>query len=164
MSDLKKRITDAINKYSENDAKKWAPKKPREKQNAKPEKDVERSCLEYMRRLNWSVQILESKATFSPSLNRWVNQGMSAGTCDCMGSTEDGIAVAVEFKAKGRLSSFNTDKNYRQRKFIVDKINANAFACVVDSAERLQAIYERWMYIRQNSKDQAKTFLISQLP
>lgn len=164
MSDFKKRVSDALNKFSIADAKKWGPKTPRMKSNKKPEKETEKECLEWMRMKGWSVQILEAKATWSPSLNRWVNHSMAAGTCDCMGSTEDGIAVAIEFKAKGRLSSFNKDSNYRQRKFIVDKINANAFACVVDTSERLQAIYERWMYIRQQSKEQAKAFLISQLP
>jgi hypothetical protein len=48
----------------------------------------------------------------------------------------------------------------------VDKINSNVFACVVDSKERLQIIYEKWRELRQNNTDfsVARQYLLSMLP
>jgi len=96
---------------------------------------------------------------------------MKVGTCDCLGSIggdndpNAGIACAIEFKAAGRLSTFNKEKNFAQRKFLIDKINANNFACVVDSAERLDLIYKRWADIKKNSGiNMARAYLISMLP
>ncbi len=80
-----------------------------------------------------------------------------------MGNTDGGISVAVEFKAPGALSSFNSEKRYLQRKFIVDRINSNCFACVVDSVARLEFIWTRWMMLKENP-DEARQFLIASLP
>jgi hypothetical protein len=168
MSDHKKRVLDALNKYSQKQLDEGKPKESRAHY-GKPEKEVEKDCLVFMRGRGWSVNIFEAKATWSPSQGCWTQQGMKAGVCDCMGnivsdSHDDGVALAVEFKAPGAISSFNSDKRYLQRKFIVDKINAGAFACVVDSAALLEKIYSRWHEIRATDKSGARQFLISSLP
>lgn len=159
----KEQIMAAMKGYSDKIAKERAPKKSRAR-NKHPEKDVETECLVLMRSWGWSVSIFEAKAVWNASANAWVQSGMKAGTCDCLGSDDHGVAVAVEFKAPGKLSSFNRPENFRQREFIVDKINANCFACVVDSASHLEVIYTRWLDIKNSSKDGAKAYLISALP
>lgn len=159
----KQSTINALNKYCTKYFGEERPK-PRDKKNKKPEKIVEKACLEYMRAVGWSVQIFEAKATWSPQQNCYVSQGMKAGTCDCMGSTDEGIAVAVEFKAPGRLSTFNREDNYLQKNFILEKINSNAFACVVDSADHLREIVVKWKLFRKDGLEAARNYLLSALP
>lgn len=171
MEDRKKRVTDALNRYYEKQDREIRKlnglSEPRRK-NEKPEKEVEKACLEWMRsdKQNWSVEIYEAKATYDPSKGIYRQQSMKAGVCDCMGTLPDGISVAIEFKAPGRLSTFNSERRFKQRKFIVDKINSNAFACVVDSVDRLVTIYERWRELRAANVDfgVARNYLLSMLP
>jgi len=160
--DRKKTTLDALNKFSQRQLDEG---KPREiKHHGKPEKEVEKACLIWMRNLGWSVNVFEAKANWSTTQGAWVQQGMKAGTCDCLGSDSEGIGIAIEFKAPGAMSSFNSEKRYLQRKFIVDKINANVFACVVDSVERLELIYFKWNELRASDKGMARTYLLSMLP
>lgn len=160
--DHKERVTAALNKYLEKQLPK--PVKDYRGPNAKPEKEVEKACLEWMRSRGWTVDIYEAKATYNPAAGRYVSAAMKAGTCDCMGSTEDGLMIAVEFKAPGRLSTFNSEARYRQRQFIVDKINSNCFACVTDSVQRLEDILTQWMKIKSQDLGAARAYLISMLP
>lgn len=143
----------------------------RGKKNEKPEKEVEKACLIYMRGLGWDVQIYESKAVYSESAGRYISQNMKAGNTDCMGTMPNGIGVYVEFKAKGRRSQFASFKNHRQQEFLSQKIEAGAFACVVDSAELLSSIYNHWLELRmreyatiENSFKASKEYLRSQVP
>lgn len=156
--------SDALNKFYQKELDELNPKVKKKSRNAKPEKDVEAACLAFMRAWGWTVEIYEAKATWDPIRQIWKNSAMKAGTCDCMGTTEDGVAVAVEFKAPGRLSSFNAEDRYLQRKFIVDRINSNAFACVVDSSESLRVIYGRWKDLRAQGMGVAREYLLSALP
>lgn len=162
--DLKQGVIDAITKYEAKQAKKYGHKTEPKKTNEKPEKQVEKDCLLLMRKWGWSVDIFEAKATFDPRRNIWRQQAMKAGVCDCMGSTSEGIGVAVEFKAPGAISSFNSPKRIKQKEFIVSKIMNNNFACVVDSASALEDIYNRWTVIRTTSPNNAREFLLSRLP
>jgi len=157
----KKSVLDALNKYSAKSAKEAAPKAKR-KRNKSPEKEVEKECLALMRSWGWTVEVYEAKATWNGKA--WVQPGMKGGTCDCMGTTDEGINVSVEFKAPGRLSTFNSQKRFKQRQFIVTRIEANGFACVVDSAKGLEVIYMRWAQIREKDKIAARNFLINSLP
>ena len=163
MDDHKKGVQRALNKYLERQEPKVAgPKRHYEK----PEKEVEKACLKWMRDRGWNVQIFEAKATFSEAAGRYISQAMKAGSADCMGHLPDGVGAIVEFKAPGRLSSYAAEKNYRQQQFINDKIDAGCFACVVDSVERLSTIYNEWVFRRgaKNSLIDSKTYLKSQLP
>ena len=136
--------------------------KTKKRKNGKPEKLVEAECLFWMRQQRWSVQIVESKATFDPRRGVYRNQSVSAGTCDCMGTLPDGIAIYIEFKAPGKLKTFNREKNQRQIQYIKSKIEMNAFACVVDSAKLLEEIYITW---RATETPEAKRiFLTKALP
>ncbi len=138
----------------------------RKKHNAKPEKEVERACLNWMRdpERGWSVQIYSASATFNPVQGRWMAQSMKAGTVDCQGLMPDGTFVAVEFKAPGALRRFNLPKNHRQKEYLVEKIRMNAFGCVCDSARRLAEIFDGYKAAVAISKDQAMMYLMGELP
>lgn len=151
----------ALNKFFERAAKELEPKAPRRK-NERPEKQVEKECLIYMKGLDWDVAIYEAKATYNPKAGRYVSSAMKAGTCDCMGAMPNGIAVFIEFKAPGKLSTFN--KNQRQREFLVNKIKMNCFGCVVDSHYRLREIYTRWEAIRIGGTIASQKYLLEMLP
>lgn len=158
---------DALNKFYERDALKVSPKiaaVEKRGRNARPEKDVEKECLVWMRAQGWNVAIYESKAVWNSRAESWTKSGMKFGTCDCMGNTDDGVAVAVEFKAKGKLSTFNREDNHLQRQFIIEKINTNAFSCVVDSATLLAEIYAKWKSLREAGGPAAKAYLMLALP
>ncbi len=153
---------DALNKFYENQLPKTEPVKSRAP-NKSPEKDVEKECLIWMRSQGWTVNIYEAKAKWNSGAERFTSTGMRFGTSDCMGNDDKGFAIAVEFKARGRLASFNSEQRYLQRKFIIDRINTNAFACVVDSVERLEEIYNKWISLR-GDLDAAKAYLLAMLP
>lgn len=156
MSDAhKKSVAAALHRHHEKQL--TQPDKPK-RSNEKPEKEVEKICLAWMRAHQWSVQIYESKATLKDGV--WRQQAMKQGNADCQGSTDDGLSVAIEFKAPGKLSTLR----FHQRQFLTDKINANAFACVVDSLERLQIIYAQWLKLRAVGLGEARTYLLSMLP
>lgn len=149
----------AFGKFYENQNKK---SKGPQRKNTKPEKEVEKACLEWMRKAGWQVEIFEAKATYNPHAGIWMQQGMKDGTADCLGSNEQGIAVAVEFKAPGcRVASRLRDK---QREFLVKKINGNNFAVVTDSVAYLEKTYNRWLEIRSQDLKRAQIFLLGQLP
>lgn len=134
------------------------------KSHSKPEKEVEKACLAWMRAQGWSVEIYEAKAVFNPQAQRWVSSAMKAGTVDCQGLMRDGTFVAVEFKAPGRLSTFNLEKNHRQKDYLVEKIRMNAFGVCVDSARRLAELFDGYREAVLVSKDQAQMFLLRELP
>lgn len=169
MSDYKKRVSDAMGRYYKKIDKEHNRKYGidiKRKKSQKPEKEVEKTCLDWMRSQGWNVEIYESKTTYSEKVGRWVGASMKAGTCDCMGSMPDGISVSVEFKAPGSISSFNSEKRYLQKEFIIKKINSNSFACVTDSLERLISIFEKWKELRYKLQDlsASREYLLEMLP
>lgn len=161
MTDRKRSTERALNSYLK---KQIAGPAKRKRHNEKPEKDVERACLAWMRAQGWSVQIYSASATYSVSQQRWTQSAMKAGTVDCQGLMKDGTFVAIEFKAPARLKTFNLDKNHRQKEYLVDKIRMCAFGCVVDSARRLEEIFDGYKDAVLVSKDQAIMYLLNQLP
>lgn len=156
--DHKKSVAAALQRHHVKAAKQ-ADMRPK-RHNEKPEKDVEKACMKWMREQGFSVQVIESKATYSPKAGTWLQQGAKQGTADCIGNTGDGTAVCIEFKAPKKLSTLK----YNQRQFLVDKINTGVFAIVTDSVERLQIIYARWLELRIQSVWGAKSYLLSMLP
>lgn len=133
--------------------------------NDKPEKEVEKACLVWMREQGWSVQIYESKATYSEAAGRFISQNMKAGTADCMGNMASGIGVAVEFKAPTKLSTFSAPANHRQQEFMKEKIYSGCFAVVTDSVHRLYTIYLNWVDLRgMGLIEESKHYLLEMLP
>lgn len=162
--ELKTRIQAAVERFHEKDLKEIAKLSGHRKKNQKPEKEVEKACLEWMRIKRWSVQIVESKATYNPHAGRYVSQSTKAGTVDCFGTLPDGVSCFIEFKAPGKLSTFANPKNYRQKEYCLEKINTHAFVCVTDSVERLEKVHRAWEMKRLLDKEDAKNFLLEQLP
>ena len=65
-----------------------------------------------MRSLEWEVQIYESKAIYNARSGTYTaNPGLKTGNADCQGIMPSGVSVAVEFKAPGKLNSFQ-NPNY----------------------------------------------------
>lgn len=153
--------SDGPRRALENYYRKLLPKEPRPK-NKRPEKDVEHECLLWMRAQGWNVQIYEAKAIYNPKTRRYISASMKAGTVDCQGVLPGGTFVAVEFKAPGRISSFNASKNFRQKQYLIEKITYGAFGAVVDSASRLEQIYKTWRDLKTAAEK--KSYLISVLP
>lgn len=152
-------VKKALNNYFEREAKKSL-RRPR--RNMKPEKLVEQACVQWMTAQGWDVAIYEAKAVYNPFAGRYLRGVMKAGTVDCQGVMPDGTFVAVEFKAPGRLSTFNSIRNDRQREYLINKINHNAFGAVVDSAELLGQIYKAWADEKDPSAK--KWLLMDRLP
>jgi hypothetical protein len=162
--DHKKRVEQAVLKFhakhkKETDKLNGLIKK---RKHTKPEKDVEKECVTWMRTHGWVVQIYESKATLSNGV--WRQQSMKAGNADCQGTLPGGIACYIEFKSPGRLSTFNNPKNQRQIDFILARIDMGAFACVVDSVTLLSHIYSEWKKLRETDPTEAKNYLLESLP
>ena len=157
----KSRVMNAMNRFEQKQLKKTSPKT---KRNQKPEKITEKECLLWMRSKGWDVEIFEAKATYNPRTQRYTSSAMKAGTCDCIGVTNDGIPVFIEFKAKGKLSTFAKSTNYRQCAYLFGKIERGAFACVVDSAQYLEAIYIQWKQRKDVSTEASIDFLMNVLP
>lgn len=156
--DYKARVQKAIFNFQQKLDKK---QKGPTRRNAHPEKDVQDACLKLMRSWGWAVEIYEAKANYDPRRGRWIQQSMKQGTVDCMGVTNEGVAVAVEFKAKGRLSTLR----YNQREFLVNRIQQFAFAAVVDSPEILEKHRKHWEALRESGDlDDAREYLLSVLP
>lgn len=161
MKSPKDRVREAMERHHS----KLLNKNTRGTKNKKPEKDVERFCLEWMRSQGWDVQIMESKATYNPKAGMYLrNTSVSTGTCDCIGTMPDGKFVAIEFKAPGRLSTFASDRNHMQRDYIISKIRSGAFAAVVDSVARLEKIHAAWQDALLISIEKAKDLLLGYLP
>lgn len=146
--------------------KRQEPKNERKgKHNDKPEKEVERACLSWMREQGWDVQIFESKATYDPRRERYVSQNMKVGTADCLGHMPSGIGVVVEFKAPSKISTFSAPANHRQQEFMKQKIETGCFACVTDSVARLYTIHLKWVGLRDSGLiAEAKEYLLEMLP
>lgn len=150
----------ALDKYFQ----KQIPKLTSKRRNLKPEKEVERACMPWMRAQGWDVQIYEAKNTYDPRRQQWSSKSMQAGTVDCQGLMPNGIFVAIEFKAHGKLRTFNRARNQRQKDYIIQKIGSNAFACVTDSLPLLQSIYNGYLLALKDGQDAAKQFLFDHLP
>jgi len=128
--------------------------------NKKPEKDVERSCMAWMRENGFSMNVVEAKAVYSHSAGRYVSGQTDAGFSDSAGVCSDGIGAFVEFKSKGRLSTLSEI----QREFLKEKIFKGAFGVAVDSAEYLAELHAGWRKAKRGGLDAGITYLFNMLP
>ena len=120
----------------------------------KPEKKVELDVYQWCFRHRWSVEIYDSKATYSERAQTYKkNRGLSSGTPDVIGNDDQGRAVYIELKASGGYCSLE------QVQFLRRKIDSGAFACVVRSSLELEETYSEWI----QSLDK-RTYLLSKLP
>lgn len=121
-----------------------------------PEKLVEADVLFWCLKNKWSVDVYDSKGSFSAAQKRYTkNKGMKSGTPDLIGCDDKGHAVFVELKTSKTVGSYRQD----QAIFLHNKIESGAFCCVVDSAERLEFLYDCWI-----NSEMKKQLLKSELP
>lgn len=153
---------DRARKALENYYQKQIPREKRSRKNSRPEKEVERECVGWMRAQGWDIQIYEAKSTFNPRAGRYVGQSCKAGTVDCQGILPGGTFVAIEFKAPKKISTFNASKNHRQKQYLISKIANGAFGAVIDSRQRLEQIYNSWRDLK--TSEERRSYLMTCLP
>lgn len=166
-AEFKSRAKNALDRFlkksqQETEAMAFKPKtRIKSVKNKRPEKDlVQMPCTIWMKQVGWSVETYESKAVWDAYAQSYVSKGMKSGTPDCMGCTNQGYAIYVEFKAPGRRSTLKP----HQRHFLITKAQCGAFSCVVDSLELLKALWAKWISMRVDGKlNEAVDFLLIQL-
>ena len=127
------------------------------RKNEKPEQELVSKILIWLKQNDFDAMTVEAKAIYSVQRGGYSGRAASPGTPDIIGSTNQGIFVAIEVKAPGRLSTLRD----LQRQFLTRKIQSQCFACVVDSVELLARTYSHWLSL---PKDKQSDFLISLLP
>jgi hypothetical protein len=136
--------------------------KPKRK-NQKPEKQVEKDCLKWLKENGFSVHIYESKAKSLEGVGYTHRTPLPKGHPDCAGVDPNGLGVYIEFKAPGRLtySSFSEE----QLDFIKDKIEHGAFAIGVDNSLELSIAYSHFGHLRSaRLYRESREYLLSRLP
>lgn len=138
----KKSIMDAMTKYYERNN----PNKEK-RHNTKPEKEVEKEVVLWMKMMGWKYTVIESKAVYSQAMGRYMHSQAKKGHADITGITDCAVGFAVELKAPGKRSTLRED----QRIFLVDYISRGGFACVTDSVSHLENLYKKWTVNRDSS-------------
>lgn len=148
---------DALEKYSRRHAAGLG--RPT-RQNSKPEFEVKKAAMAWLRTNGFSCQVVESKGVYSIEHGRYTSGQTKAGTSDLFGCGPGGIAVYIELKAPGRRSTLKE----HQRQFLIEKIQAGAFAVCADSVECLANAWEEFSHRRKMEPQLAKAFLLRHLP
>lgn len=127
-----------------------------------PEKEVESEVLRWAFQNRWSLDVYDSKGTYSKAKGRYSqNTGMKTGTPDLLGVTAEGFAAFLELKAPGKEKVCRIE----QHSFLTRKIDSNAFALVLSSVSFLEETYSAWLKLRNQGKEkEARQFLLSLLP
>jgi hypothetical protein len=108
------------------------------RKNKSPEKTiVEKEVQAYCDNMNWLVSVVDSKAVFSEKTGRYLRGMAEAGFPDMVGCDEYGNFVAIELKARGKLSTIKP----KQVEYLRKAKEKGAFAVCVDSAELLHQLY-----------------------
>lgn len=119
----------------------------------KPELQVQIQVQTYLNNMGFDCDLYESKASLT-TRGYAKNKSLVEGHSDIAGCDENGHAIYIELKAKGKLSTLRP----KQKLFLTRKINSNAFAVCVDSVEMLNDLYLKWLQISDK-----KTFLLNHL-
>ncbi len=118
------------------------------RKNKRPERDVQDLVMAWLKDNGFSCNVVESKAVYNPKAGRYITGQAVEGFSDVCGCDKHGLAVFIELKAPGRLSTLRP----RQREFLLNKISYNAFACVISSAAGLELLYNNWLKARFSKK------------
>jgi hypothetical protein len=150
--DLKARVQKAIGGWHD----RQKPKQPTRK-NQKPEKELEKTVMAWLKLHGFHCTVVEAKSTFNPVARRYISQSVKAGTVDVIGNDSEGRAVFIELKAPGRRSTLSE----KQRDFLELKISQMCFAVCIDSVEMLAETYSHWLSLPPLERQK---FLLAQLP
>jgi len=153
-----KSYKERIEAATQKGAKKSLPPKKRSTKNASPERDlVKNELIPWFKKNGFSMSVIESKATFSQSSQKYTGSPANPGTPDLIGCDSKGMGCFVEAKAKGRLSTVRE----LQRIFLLEKINRGAFAIVTDSVARTESLYKGFL---ERDPVNRKIYLTENLP
>ena len=133
----------------------------RKVKNNKPEKEIEREFMARCWQHGFDLSVVESKAVFSERIGRYVRGSTNESMTDIVGNWGP-IAVYIELKAKGRLSTFNNPKNFKQIHFVERKLDSGAFVMVTDSFDDFLALFNKWVEIENELEK--KSLLKDALP
>lgn len=122
------------------------------------EKYVESQVLAWAFQNRWSLDVVDSKAVRGGSGRFVRNSGVKVGTSDIVGCTHLGLAAYLELKRPGKGSICRLE----QRQFLERKIEANAFALVVDDPQYLQTVY--FHFVSLNDLQERRAYLKALLP
>ena len=152
--DVKKRIENAVGNYIK---KHCADTSKLKRTHGRPEKEVEKSVMQWLSSQNIFAQVIESKAVFSQAAGRYLSGQASAGFPDLVGINCHGAFLAIELKAQGRRSTVKQ----HQLDFLLKIISMNGFACVTDSVLHLSSLYFSWVNAPLENR---QTILLNDLP
>ena len=130
---------------------------PSKRKNKKPEKQTEKECLLWCQQNNVFCHVIEA-SSYDPILKRSTVSKAQVGMSDLIGNNQHGLAMFIELKAKDRRSALSE----HQRSFLIEKINQNCFAVVVDSREKLDHYYSEFSQL--NDHADKRKYLLSCLP
>lgn len=123
----------------------------------KHEKLVESEILAFAFQKRWSLDVFDSAVI--PTKQRQKTK-LPNGTPDLVGNDDQGLSLYIELKRKNKEDCCRLS----QHQFLTKKIESNAFACVISSAEQLEIIYNEWLALRKSSLIKAKNYLLNLLP
>lgn len=104
-----------------------------------PEKIVEKEILAACKEIGLDVSVVDSGMEFTKSGGQKMSD-TEVGFSDLVGNTENGIAVFIELKARGKIANVSPT----QLRFLLRKAQAGCFACAVDRPEVLFSLYLAW--------------------
>jgi len=134
--------------------------KASKRRNRKPEKQVEKVVMSWLRQHGFSCHVVESKAIFSPSRGSYLRGQTVPGFSDIAGCCSSGYGCFIELKAPGKRSTVSD----AQLAFLTEKIKRGAFAVVTDSTEHLELAYMAWFDLREDNIRLGCEFLMDDLP
>jgi len=154
--DRKKQVNAAMVRYYQRLDRENNPKPARK--NKSPERDTEAQVLSWCRQNDFHMHVVDSSRYdgFRKSLSK--AQKAEVGFPDLCGNTGEGLSVWIELKAKDRRSTVSP----AQRRFLEKKIEQQAFAVVVDKADRLDQYWRKYCSLK--TPLEKKNYLIDCMP
>jgi hypothetical protein len=151
---------DSLKRYYKRQAAELEKAHRPKRKNNKPEFELKVQVLAWLRERGFSVDSVESKATFNRAAGRYLNSPTTVGMPDVIGTTPDGLGAFLELKSKGRRGTLRA----AQRLFLTEKINRFAFSACIDSIECLAQLWEEFNHTRKMSVHLGRNLLLRHLP
>lgn len=150
----------ALERYYEKEIHKQERAQRPKRKNSKPEFELRRLVMPWLRQNRFSINVIEAKATWSPEVGRYTSGQTAPGVVDLFGCTPDGLGCFIELKAPGRRATLREG----QRAFLIDKIKCGCFAVCIDSVECLEIVWNEFQHRRKMDPHLAIALLLRHLP
>lgn len=136
MKDRKISTQNAIHNFIKRECALGSTREPRQK-NKKPERETEKAVLLWAKDNGFFLHVIEA-SSYDPILRRKGSAKAQSGMSDLIGNTPSGLSCYIELKAKDRRSTLSE----QQRHFLMQKIDQNCFAVVVDSVDKVSQYWK----------------------